>query len=138
MGRRGRGRRAGRARSGPQAGGRLVIAVGGKGRPRRPEQGSEGPAPSRGPGARYRRGARPGRRGREAPDEIPAVRELLEAFTDLAGAVITAGALHPQGDTAQAITGRHAGYVMTIKAGMPALCKQPEKLPWTAIPATWP
>jgi hypothetical protein len=29
---------------------------------------------------------------------------------------------------------RHAGYV-TVKAGMPALCGQPEKLPWTAIPA---
>ena len=38
--------------------------------------------------------------------EIPAVRELLKAFTDLAGAVITAGALHAQGGTAQAITGR--------------------------------
>jgi hypothetical protein len=70
------------------------------------------------------------------PDEIPAVRVLLRAFTDLAGAVITAGALHTQGDTAQAITGRYAGYVMTVKAGMPALCRQLEKLPWTAIPAT--
>jgi hypothetical protein len=38
-------------------------------------------------------------------NEIPAVRELLKAFTDLAGAVITAGALHTQSDTAQAITG---------------------------------
>jgi DDE family transposase len=48
-----------------QAGGRLVIAVDGKARPRRPERGKEGPAPGRGPGARYRRGPRPGRRGRE-------------------------------------------------------------------------
>ncbi len=46
-------------------------------------------------------------------NEIPAVRELLKAFTDLAGAVITVGALHTQSDTAQAITGRHADYVMT-------------------------
>jgi len=68
--------------------------------------------------------------------EIPAVRELLKAFTDLAGAVITAGALPAQGGTAQAINGRHAGYVMTVKASMPALCRQLEKLPWTAIPAT--
>ena len=68
-------------------------------------------------------------------DEIPAVRELLKAFTDLAGAVITAGALHTQSDTAQAITGRHAGYVMTVKATMAALYKQLKKLPWTAIPA---
>jgi predicted transposase YbfD/YdcC len=49
---------------------------------------------------------------------------------------MTVGALHTQGDTAQAIAGRHAGYVMTVKASMPALCKQLEKLPWTAIPAT--
>ena len=42
-------------------------------------------------------------------NEILAVRELLKAFTDLAGAVITAAALHAQGGTAQAITGRHAG-----------------------------
>jgi hypothetical protein len=55
-------------------------------------------------------GAVPGQVAAAAkPDEIPAVRELLKAFTDLAGAVITAGALHTQGDTAQAITGRHAG-----------------------------
>jgi hypothetical protein len=69
-------------------------------------------------------------------NEIPAVRELLKAFTDLAGAVITVGALHTQSDTAQAITGRHADYVMTVKASMPALYKQLKKLPWTAIPAT--
>jgi hypothetical protein len=61
---------------------------------------------------------------------------VLKAFTDLAGAVITAGVLHTQSDTAQAITGRHAGYVMTVKAGMPALCRQLKKRPWTAIPAT--
>jgi hypothetical protein len=69
-------------------------------------------------------------------NEIPAVRELLKAFTDLAGAVITGGALHTQSGTAQAITGRHAGCVMTVKASMPALYKQLKKLPWTAIPAT--
>jgi hypothetical protein len=67
---------------------------------------------------------------------IPAVRELLKAFTDLAGAVITVDALHTQSDTAQAITGRHADYVMTVKADMPTLYKQLKKLPWTAIPAT--
>jgi predicted transposase YbfD/YdcC len=68
-------------------------------------------------------------------NEIPAVRELLKAFTDLAGAVITVDALHTQSDTAQAITGRHADYVMTVKANMPTLYKQLKKLPWTAIPA---
>jgi hypothetical protein len=70
------------------------------------------------------------------PNEIPAVRELLKAFTDLAGAVITVGALHTQSDTAQAITGRRAGYVMTVKASMPTLVQALKKLPWTAIPAT--
>jgi hypothetical protein len=43
----------------------------------------------------------------------------LKAFTDLAGAVITVDALHTQSDTAQAIAGRHADYVMTVKASMP-------------------
>jgi predicted transposase YbfD/YdcC len=71
-------------------------------------------------------------------NEIPAVRELLKAFTDLAGAVITVGALHTQSDTAQAITGRHADYVMTVKASMPALYKQLKKLPWIAIPRPRP
>jgi hypothetical protein len=66
----------------------------------------------------------------------PAVRELLTAFTDLAGAVITVDALHTQSDTAQAITGRRADYVMTVKANMPTRCKQVKKLPWTVIPAT--
>jgi predicted transposase YbfD/YdcC len=51
-------------------------------------------------------------------------------------AVITVDALHTQSDTAQAITGRHADYVMTVKASMPTLYKQLKKLPWTAIPAT--
>ena len=35
--------------------------------------------------------------------EIPAVRELLEAFADLAGVVLTIDALHTQHDTAQLI-----------------------------------
>jgi hypothetical protein len=33
------------------------------------------------------------------------------------------------------ILARHAGYVMTVKANMPALYKQLKKLPWKAIPA---
>jgi hypothetical protein len=40
--------------------------------------------------------------------------------------------------TAQAITGRHADYVMTVKANMPTLYKQLKKLPWTAIPRPRP
>ena len=71
----------------------------------------------------------------EKPDEIPAVRELLKAFADLAGAVITIDAMHTQHDTAQAIIDRQADYVMTVKANMPTLCKQLKKLPWAAVPA---
>jgi predicted transposase YbfD/YdcC len=69
-------------------------------------------------------------------NEIPAVRELLKAFADLAGAVITIDALHTQADTAQAILARHADYVMTVKGNMPTLHRQLKKLPWAAIPAT--
>ncbi|HEX6450486.1 MAG TPA: ISAs1 family transposase [Trebonia sp.] len=47
-------------------------------------------------------------------NEIPAVRDLLKAFADLAGAVITIDALHTQADTAQVILARHADYVMTV------------------------
>jgi predicted transposase YbfD/YdcC len=68
-------------------------------------------------------------------NEIPAVRDLLKAFTDLAGAVITIDAMHTQSDTAQAINGRGADYVMTVKGNMPTLYRQLKKLPWARIPA---
>ena len=71
----------------------------------------------------------------EKSNEIPAVRELLKAFTDLAGAVVTIDAMHTQHDTAQAILSRGADYVMTVKANMPTLYRQLKKLPWTAVPA---
>jgi hypothetical protein len=71
----------------------------------------------------------------EKSNEIPAVRELLTAFTDLAGAVLTIDAMHTQHDTAQAILSRGADYVMTVKANMPGLYRQLKKLPWTAVPA---
>ena len=71
----------------------------------------------------------------EKPNEIPAVRELLKAFTDLAGVVFTIDAMHTQHDTAQAVLSRDADYVMTVKATMPTLYRQLKKLPWTAIPA---
>ena len=71
----------------------------------------------------------------EKSNEIPAVRELLKAFTELAGAVFTIDAMHTQHDTAQAVLSRGADYVMTVKANMPTLYRQLKKLPWTAIPA---
>lgn len=54
-------------------------------------------------------------------NEIPAVRELLKAFADLAGTVITIDAIHTQSNTAQVILSRHADYVMTVKGNMPTL-----------------
>ena len=69
------------------------------------------------------------------PNEIPAVRELLRAFTSLAGAVITIDALHTQHDTAQVILARQADYVMTAKANTPTLYRQLKKLPWAAVPS---
>jgi predicted transposase YbfD/YdcC len=63
------------------------------------------------------------------------VQELLKAFADLAGTVITIDALHTQHDTAQLILGRGADYVMTVKGNMPALYKQLKKLPWARIPS---
>jgi hypothetical protein len=63
------------------------------------------------------------------------VRDLLKAFTDLGGAVITIDAMHTQSDTAQVITGQGADYVRTVKANMPTLYRQLKKLPWAAIPA---
>jgi predicted transposase YbfD/YdcC len=118
-----------------QAGGRLVIAVDGKAV--RGARNREEKAPHLVAALAHGIGAVLGQVGVDAKsNEIPAVRELLKAFTDLAGAVITVDALHTQSDTAQAITGRHADYVMTVKANMPTLYRQLKKLPWAAIPAT--
>lgn len=69
-------------------------------------------------------------------NEIPAVRDLLTAFTDLAGAVITMDAMHTQTDTAELVIARGAHYVMTVKANMPTLYARLKNLPWTDIPAT--
>jgi predicted transposase YbfD/YdcC len=71
----------------------------------------------------------------EKSNEIPAVRELLKAFADLAGAVLTLDAMHTQHDTARAILGRGADYVMTVKANMPTLYRQLKALPWAAVPS---
>ncbi len=68
-------------------------------------------------------------------NEIPAVRELLKAFADLVGAVLTIDAMHTQHDTAQLILSRGADYVMTVKANMPTLHKQLKKLPWARVPS---
>jgi predicted transposase YbfD/YdcC len=71
----------------------------------------------------------------EKSNEIPAVRELLKAFADLAGAILTIDAMHTQHDTAEAILARQADYVMTVKANMPTLYRQLKRLPWAAVPS---
>jgi predicted transposase YbfD/YdcC len=117
-----------------RAGGRLVIAVDGK--TVRGAKSKNGKAPHLVAALAHGVGAVLGQVAvDEKSNEIPAVRELLKAFADLAGAVFTTGAMHTQHDTAEAILGRGAEYVMTVKANMPTLYRKLKKLPWAAIPA---
>ena len=116
-----------------QVGGRLVIAIDGKAV--RGAKDKDGKAPHLVAALAHGIGAVLGQVAVDAKsNEIPAVRDLLKAFADLAGAVITIGALHTQHDTAQAILARHADYVMTVKGNMPTLYRQLKKLPWAAHP----
>ena len=117
-----------------RAGGRLVIAVDGK--TVRGAKGKNGKAPHLVAALAHGAGAVLGQvAADDKSNEIPAVRELLKAFADLAGAVFTIDAMHTQHDTAEAILGRGAEYVMTVKANMPTLYRKLKKLPWAAIPA---
>jgi predicted transposase YbfD/YdcC len=117
-----------------QAGGRLVIAMDGK--TVRGAKNKEGKAPHLVAALAHGIGAVLGQVAVDAKsNEIPAVRELLKAFADLAGVVLTIDAMHTQHDTAQLILGRHADYVMTVKANTPTLYKQLKKLPWARIPS---
>ncbi|MFT3872309.1 MAG: ISAs1 family transposase [Nocardioides sp.] len=70
-------------------------------------------------------------------NEIPAVRDLLAAFTpsDLRGCVITLDAMHTQDDTAKVILDAGADYVFTVKANRPKLLAALKKLPWNKVPA---
>jgi predicted transposase YbfD/YdcC len=118
-----------------QAGGRLVIAIDGKTVRGAKSKGGKAPhlvaALAHGIGAVLGQVAVDGK-----SNEIPAVRELLKAFADLAGAVITVDAMHTQtDDTAKVILARRADYVMTVKANMPTLHRQLRKLPWAQVPA---
>jgi predicted transposase YbfD/YdcC len=117
-----------------RAGGRLVIAVDGK--TVRGAKGRDGKAPHLVAALAHGIGTVLGQVAVDKKsNEIPAVRELLKAFADLAGAVLTLDALHAQHDTAQLILSRRADYVMTVKGNMPTLCKQLKKLPWARVPS---
>jgi predicted transposase YbfD/YdcC len=115
-------------------GGRLVIAADGKAV--RGAKGKNGKAPHLVAALAHGIGAVLGQVAADSrSNEIPAVREPLKAFADLTGTVLTTDALHARHDTAQAVPARHADYVMTIKANMPALYSQLKKLPWKDVPA---
>jgi predicted transposase YbfD/YdcC len=117
-----------------RAGGRLVIAIDGK--TVRGAKGKDGKAPHLVAALAHGIGAVLGQVAVDVKsNEIPAVRELLKAFADLAGTVLTIDAMHTQHDTAQLILSRHADYVMTVKANMPTLYQQLKKLPWARIPS---
>jgi hypothetical protein len=96
-----------------RAGGRLVIAIDGKAV--RGAKDKAGKAPHLVAALAHGIGAVLGQVAVNAKsNEIPAVRDLLKTFADLAAAVITIDAMHTQTDTAQAILARHADYVMTV------------------------
>jgi predicted transposase YbfD/YdcC len=117
-----------------QVSSRLVIAVDGKAV--RGAKDKDGKAPHLVAALAHGIGAVLGQAAVAAKsNEIPVVRDLLKAFTDLAGAVITIDAMHTQSDTAQVILGQGADYVMTVKANMPTLYRQLKKLPWAAVPS---
>jgi hypothetical protein len=118
-----------------QAGGRLVIAIDGKAVRGAKDKG--GKAPHLVAALAHRIGAVLGQVAVDAKsNEIPAVRELLKAFSDLAGAVLAIDAMHTQSDTAQVILGWGADYMMTVKGNMPTLYRKLKKLPWAGVPAT--
>jgi predicted transposase YbfD/YdcC len=117
-----------------RAGGRLVIAIDGK--TVRGAKDETGKVPHLVAAVAHGIGAVLGQVAVTAKsNEIPAVRELLKAFTGLAGAVITIDALHTQHDTAKAVLARQTDYVMTVKGNMPTLYRLLKKLPWAAVPA---
>jgi predicted transposase YbfD/YdcC len=67
-------------------------------------------------------------------NEITAFAPLLDRV-DIAGAVVTADALHTQHRHADYLIGRDAHYILTVKRNQPRLHAQLRTLPWTQIPA---
>ncbi|MFI6663265.1 ISAs1 family transposase [Streptomyces sp. NPDC050523] len=65
-------------------------------------------------------------------NEIPAFAPLLDSI-DLAGAVITADALHTQHDHATYLHKRRAHYLAVVKRNHPALHESVRRLPWRDV-----
>lgn len=66
-------------------------------------------------------------------NEISAFGPLLDRI-DLAGAIITADALHTQRAHVHYLVGRDAHYLLTVKANQPTLLRQLKALPWNDVP----
>jgi hypothetical protein len=69
-----------------------------------------------------------------APGEVPGLVPLL-ADLDLAGAVVTADALHTHADAAEfLVTGKQVHYLLTVKANQPTLLDRCARLAWQRVP----
>jgi predicted transposase YbfD/YdcC len=69
-----------------------------------------------------------------APGEVPAFQPLL-ADLALAGAVVTADALHTHADAAEfLVTTKQAHYLFTVKANQPTLLERCAALAWHNVP----
>jgi len=69
-----------------------------------------------------------------APGEVPAFQPLLEPL-DLAGAVITADALHTHADAAEfLVSQKQAHYLLVVKANQPTLLERCAALAWHNVP----
>jgi predicted transposase YbfD/YdcC len=66
-------------------------------------------------------------------NEIPLFATLLDRI-DIAGAVVTADAMHAQRAHADYLIGRGAHYVLTVKRNQPQLHTQLTALPWGEVP----
>ena len=69
-------------------------------------------------------------------NEIPLFSTLLDRM-DIAGAVITADALHAQRDHATYLAGRGAHYLLIVKRNQPGLHAQLAALPWRDVPVAY-
>ena len=67
-------------------------------------------------------------------NEIPQFSVLLDGM-DIAGAVITADAMHAQRRHATYLASRGAHYLLTVKRNQPGLFAQLAALPWRQVPA---
>jgi predicted transposase YbfD/YdcC len=69
-----------------------------------------------------------------ATEEVPTFKTLLDGL-DLAGAVVTADALHTHPDAAEfLVADKQAHYLFCVKANQPTLLARCRRLPWHRVP----